>query len=66
MEDHYGYSNSKNLIEFVKDRQGHDFRYAIDSSKLKAATGWEPSNSFQDNMKKTIDWYVSHTDWWDE
>ena len=50
----------------MKDRQGHDFRYAIDNSKLKAATGWEPSHSFQDHMKRTIDWYVSHTAWWDE
>ena len=66
MKDDYGYSNSNNLIEFVRDRSGHDFRYAIDNSKLKIATGWQPSHSFQDHMKRTIDWYISHATWWDE
>ncbi len=51
------------LISFVKDRPGHDFRYAIDASKLQRETGWSPSVSFEDGLAKTIAWYLEHQDW---
>ena len=51
------------LIRFVKDRPGHDRRYAIDASKIKNELGWEPSVSFQQGIKKTIDWYLSNGQW---
>lgn len=54
------YSGSKERIEFVKDRKGHDFRYAVDSSKLKRELGWEPKVSFRDGLKETIEWYYIH------
>ncbi len=53
-----------NLIKFVKDRPGHDQRYAIDSSKLKKQLGWSPSVTFSDGIKKTVNWYLSNRDWW--
>ena len=46
------------LIEFVKDRPGHDLRYAIDSSKIKYELGWEPLYTFEDGLRSTISWYV--------
>lgn len=49
---------SYDLIEFVKDRPGHDLRYAIDSSKIKAKLGWEPLYTFEEGLKSTIAWYV--------
>jgi len=52
------------LIEFVKDRPGHDMRYAIDSSKIKSELGWEPSESFESGLEKTIDWYLDNAWWW--
>lgn len=55
---------SEDLIEFVKDRPGHDRRYAIDASKIKNELGWEPLTKFDDGIKKTVDWYVSNQDWW--
>jgi len=51
-------------IEFVKDRPGHDKRYAIDFSKIKNELGWEPSVSFEDGMQKTFEWYKNNEDWW--
>jgi dTDP-glucose 4,6-dehydratase len=51
-------------IEFVKDRPGHDVRYAIDWSKTKEQLGYEPAFSFETYLKKTIDWYVENQDWW--
>lgn len=54
----------ENLIEFVKDRPGHDMRYAIDSSKIKSELGWEPSESFASGLEKTIDWYMNNAWWW--
>lgn len=53
------------LISFVKDRPGHDFRYAIDFSKIKNALGWEPRESFETGIRKTIDWYVKNYQWRD-
>ena len=54
---------SLHLISFVTDRAGHDLRYAIDSSKLKRALGWEPSLQFEEGIEKTVRWYLEHRDW---
>jgi len=51
------------LITFVKDRPGHDFRYAMDISKIKSTLGWEPKTEFKTGLTKTIDWYLNHKDW---
>ena len=50
-------------IQFVKDRPGHDLRYAIDASKLNKELGWSPSVSFEEGLSKTIDWYLNSKDW---
>lgn len=54
---------SESLITFVKDRPGHDRRYAIDASKIKEELGWEPSVQFEEGLAKTVDWYLDNTDW---
>jgi len=54
---------SEKLITFVKDRPGHDLRYAIDSSKLQKETGWKPLPDFEAGLDKTVDWYLSNTVW---
>ena len=51
-------------IEYVKDRPGHDRRYAIDFSKIKNELGWEPKVSFEEGLKKTIEWYKNNESWW--
>lgn len=52
--------------EHVKDRAGHDLRYAIDSTKLREELGWQPEfTDFKSGLKETIDWYSDHTDWWE-
>ena len=53
----------KELIKFVEDRPGHDFRYAIDYSKLKNELSWQPKESFNSGLRKTIDWYLKNLDW---
>ena len=53
------------LLQHVKDRPGHDRRYAIDASRLERATGFRPSRAFDQGIADTIDWYVSHRDWWE-
>ncbi len=55
--------SSARLIRFVKDRAGHDRRYAIDASKLNRELGWEPSVTFEQGLVKTVDWYLSNPDW---
>jgi dTDP-glucose 4,6-dehydratase len=54
---------SAKLIEFVKDRAGHDLRYAIDSSKLQRELGWVPSLQFEEGLEKTVDWYLANDEW---
>ncbi|MFB1485514.1 MULTISPECIES: dTDP-glucose 4,6-dehydratase [unclassified Thiocapsa] len=51
------------LKSFVKDRPGHDRRYAIDAGKLKRELGWEPTETFESGMRLTVDWYLDHPDW---
>jgi dTDP-glucose 4,6-dehydratase len=52
------------LISFVADRPGHDYRYAIDASKIKNELNWIPKETFESGIQKTIDWYLSNEDWW--
>ncbi len=54
---------SARLITFVKDRPGHDLRYAIDSSKLRKELGWSPSVDFTSGLRRTVDWYLSNKEW---
>ena len=54
---------SEKLITFVKDRAGHDLRYAIDSSKLQVELGWKPSVTFEKGLEKTVDWYLANEEW---
>lgn len=54
---------SEKLITYVKDRAGHDLRYAIDATKIKRELGWEPSLQFEEGIEKTIDWYLENTEW---
>lgn len=55
--------SSQNLITFVKDRAGHDHRYAIDSSKLQNELGWYPKVTFEEGLEKTVDWYLNNQSW---
>ncbi len=55
--------SSEKLITYVKDRAGHDMRYAIDASKIQKELGWEPSLQFEEGITKTIDWYLDNEDW---
>jgi dTDP-glucose 4,6-dehydratase len=54
---------SRQLITFVKDRPGHDRRYAIDATKIKRDLGWEPSYTFESGIRETIDWYLANQEW---
>ena len=56
---------SAKLITFVKDRAGHDLRYAIDSTKLQRELGWKPSLQFEEGLEKTVDWYMENQEWMD-
>ena len=58
--------HSEQLITYVADRLGHDMRYAIDSRKLQAELGWEPSLQFEEGIEKTVRWYLDHQDWMDD
>ncbi len=51
------------LITFVEDRPGHDWRYAIDATKIKEAIGWAPEVEFEEGLRRTVDWYVGHREW---
>ncbi len=59
-------SKPESLITYVKDRAGHDLRYAIDPSKISSQLGWEPETDFDSGMQKTIQWYLDNTEWIDE
>ncbi len=52
------------LITFVTDRPGHDMRYAIDASKIQHTLGWQPQETFDSGLRKTVQWYLDHRDWW--
>ncbi|MDI6868648.1 MAG: dTDP-glucose 4,6-dehydratase [Coprothermobacterota bacterium] len=51
-------------IEFVPDRPGHDFRYALDNSKIEKELGWFPGTPFEEGIRQTVDWYLKHENWW--
>ena len=53
----------KDQITFVKDRLGHDFRYAINCNKIEKEIGWKPKHNFEDGLKETIQWYLKNVDW---
>ena len=54
---------SEQLITYVKDRPGHDRRYAINASKINKELGWKPSVTFEEGLSQTIDWYLQNTEW---
>ena len=58
-------NKSENLIEYVKDRPGHDLRYAIDPTKIEKELGWKPEYTFDTGIKKTIEWYLANKPWWE-
>lgn len=68
LDDKLGRDKGENekLITFVKDRAGHDMRYAIDATKLETELGWRPSVTFEEGLEKTVDWYLSNQEWIDE
>ena len=55
----------EDLIEFVEDRPGHDFRYSLESKKIRKELSWSESTSFEKGLEKTVDWYLSNKDWWE-
>jgi dTDP-glucose 4,6-dehydratase len=55
---------AQNLITFVKDRPGHDRRYAIDATKIRTELGWQPQETVEGGLRRTIQWYLDHRDWW--
>jgi dTDP-glucose 4,6-dehydratase len=55
--------SSRELITYVKDRAGHDLRYAIDATKLMETLGWKPSVTFEEGLEKTVEWYLNNWDW---
>jgi dTDP-glucose 4,6-dehydratase len=57
-------NKSNDLIEFVEDRPGHDFRYSMNSSKIRKELDWKTNINFEEGLKKTIDWYLSNKEWW--
>ncbi|MDA0345262.1 MAG: dTDP-glucose 4,6-dehydratase [Proteobacteria bacterium] len=57
--------NYRDLITFVKDRPGHDARYAIDSSKIQINLGWAPEETFETGLRKTVQWYLDNREWWE-
>lgn len=59
-----GVSSYDDLITFVKDRPGHDVRYAIDASKIDRELGWKPDETFETGIRKTVEWYLNNKEWW--
>ena len=60
-----GVDNYRDLMSFVKDRPGHDVRYAIDASKIERELGWVPEETFETGLRKTVQWYLDNTSWWE-
>ena len=60
-----GVGNYRDLITFVKDRPGHDARYAIDASKIERELGWVPEETFETGLRKTVQWYLDNRQWWE-
>ena len=54
---------SQDMIDFVKDRPGHDFRYSLDSSKIRNELGWKEKMNFEEGITHTINWYLENEDW---
>ncbi|EJL6397698.1 dTDP-glucose 4,6-dehydratase [Vibrio navarrensis] len=59
-----GVTSYDSLITYVKDRPGHDVRYAIDASKIERELGWKPAESFESGIRKTVEWYLNNQPWW--
>ena len=59
-----GVAKYEDLITFVKDRPGHDARYAIDAAKIGRELGWQPQETFDTGIRKTVAWYLENRDWW--
>jgi dTDP-glucose 4,6-dehydratase len=59
-----GVTSFEDLIVFVEDRPGHDMRYSIDAGKIKRELGWEPAETFDSGLRKTVCWYLNNKDWW--
>ncbi|MBK4715230.1 MULTISPECIES: dTDP-glucose 4,6-dehydratase [Tenebrionibacter/Tenebrionicola group] len=59
-----GIQKFEDLITFVADRPGHDLRYAIDASKIECELGWTPQETFDSGIRKTVEWYLTHRNWW--
>ncbi|HHY0363093.1 TPA: dTDP-glucose 4,6-dehydratase [Vibrio cholerae] len=59
-----GIAHYADLITYVKDRPGHDVRYAIDASKIERELGWKPEETFESGIRKTVEWYLHHREWW--
>jgi dTDP-glucose 4,6-dehydratase len=55
----------RRLISFVKDRPGHDLRYAMDASRIRSELGWAPRETFESGLRKTVEWYLAHRAWWE-
>ncbi|ENM5935837.1 dTDP-glucose 4,6-dehydratase [Vibrio mimicus] len=59
-----GITHYADLITYVKDRPGHDVRYAIDASKIERELGWKPEETFESGIRKTVEWYLNNREWW--
>jgi len=55
----------RELVTFVKDRPGHDYRYAIDSTKIRTELGWTPARDFETGIRETVEWYLANSEWTD-
>ncbi|MCC9625617.1 dTDP-glucose 4,6-dehydratase [Thalassospira sp. MA62] len=60
-----GLGQFEDVVEFVPDRPGHDWRYAIDASKIKVELGWVPQHSFETGFRQTVEWYIANRAWWE-
>jgi dTDP-glucose 4,6-dehydratase len=57
-------SHRRDLVEFVADRPGHDLRYAINDAKIRSELGWAPTVSFEEGLRRTVQWYLDNDWWW--